>query len=171
MSKLSNPFRLNVGFIAHQSIGYRRDFDFEFAKIFLPPDLSLENLRGIASVSRTSEGLLIQVKITTSIQASCVRCLEDFGQPLEVDFTELYTFATHALPSTELIYPENGQIDLGPLVREYLTIEIPINPICKNDCKGLCPVCGGNLNQSPCDHEPEAIDPRFSVLKSLLDDA
>ena len=170
MSKHLNPFRLNVGFIAHQSIGYHRDFDFEFAQIHLPPDLDLQNLGGVASVSRTSEGLLVQVKISTSVQACCVRCLDDYIQPLEVDFTELYTFASHAQPSTELIYPENGQVDLGPLIREYLTLEIPISPICKTDCKGLCPVCGENLNFTQCDHEPETVDPRFSALQSLLDD-
>lgn len=170
MPKQSNPFRLNVGFIAHQSLGYRRDFDFEFAQVFLPPDLNLQNLGGVASVSRTSEGLLIQVKISTSMQVSCVRCLDDYVQPLKIDFTELYTFASHAQPSTELIYPENGQIDLGALISEYLTIEIPISPICKTDCKGLCPVCGENLNLTQCDHDSETIDPRFSTLQSLLDD-
>jgi uncharacterized protein len=170
VSKLSDPFLLNVGFIAHQSIGYRRDFDFDFVRIFLPPDLDLQNPRGIASVSRTSEGLLVQVKISTSVQTTCVRCLEDCIQPLRIDFTELYTFASHAQPSTELIYPENGQIDLGTLIREYLTIEIPISPICKIDCKGLCPVCGENLNITRCNHEPESNDPRLSMLKSLLDE-
>jgi uncharacterized protein len=50
-----------------------------------------------------------------------------------------------------------------------MILEIPINPVCKEDCKGLCSVCGNNLNSEPCDHELDSIDPRMAVLKSLLD--
>jgi uncharacterized protein len=66
-----------------------------------------------------------------------------------------------------LLAPEDGQIDLEPLLREYALLEIPISPLHSPDCKGLCPVCGENLNKTDCGHRPEPDSP-FAVLKDLL---
>jgi uncharacterized protein len=66
--------------------------------------------------------------------------------------------------------PETGIIDLNPVLREYAVLEIPMRPLCKPDCKGLCPICGNNLNDSNCNHEDDLGDPRFSSLKKLLDE-
>ena len=100
----------------------------------------------------------------------CVYCLESFEQILQLDFVEMYTFPSHAVESTELILPDDLQINLAPLIREYLHLEIPISPVCKPDCKGLCPICGELLSNSTCNHDDEPGDPRLSVLKTLLDD-
>jgi uncharacterized protein len=94
--------------------------------------------------------------------------LSPFPQPLEIDFTELYAFSQRFATESELILPEDGHIDLEPLVREYMLLEIPISPLCKPDCKGLCPICGGNLNEEICNHDSDAIDLRLASLKSLL---
>jgi uncharacterized protein len=67
-----------------------------------------------------------------------------------------------------LLLPEDSHIDLAPLIREFALLEIPISPICKPDCKGLCPVCGENLNETDCGHRPESNDSPFAVLKDLL---
>ncbi|MBU1661052.1 MAG: DUF177 domain-containing protein [Chloroflexi bacterium] len=136
----------------------------------MQPDLTLSDLVGKISVSRTSEGLLVQVEFSASVEVACARCLTEFSQPLQVDFTELFSFASHARSDTDMILPEDGKIDIGPLVREYMLLEIPTNPVCKNDCKGLCPVCGNDLNDNPCDHQLETVDPRFAILKTLLED-
>jgi len=53
-------------------------------------------------------------------------------------------------------------------VREYMLLEVPLNPLCKPDCKGLCPICGGNLNEEVCNHDAEVLDPRLAALKMLL---
>jgi uncharacterized protein len=57
-----------------------------------------------------------------------------------------------------------------PLIREYALLEVPINPVCKVDCKGLCPVCGENLNQADCGHKDLNEESPFSALKDLLDE-
>lgn len=162
--------RLNVGFIIHQTIGYSRDFPFEFPSIHLPPDLDLTDLTGTARVTRTAQGLLLQVRMRAAIPAECVRCLTEFTQPLEIDFTELYAFTPNSVTESGLIVPENGKIDLEPLIREEMLLAIPIGPVCTPDCKGLCPVCGENLNDNPHEHPEEEIDPRLNSLKSLLDE-
>ena len=162
--------RLNVGFIVHQSVGYSRDFPIEIPGISVADDLKFEDLTGIVTVSRTTEGLLVQVKGQAHTQADCVLCLEQFDQALHLDFVEMFTFASHADKDTELVLPDDLNIDLFPLIREYLYLEMPISPTCRPDCKGLCSVCGENLNQMTCNHDIEIDDPRLAVLKSLLDD-
>jgi uncharacterized protein len=170
LSTPRSPFRLNVGFIVHQNIGFSRDFPFDYQKIHLPPDLDLEDFTGTARVSRTPQGLLVQVKMRANLQSNCVRCLTDYNQHLKIEYTELYAFSTRSTTESELLLPEDGYIDLGELVREYMLLEVPIGSLCRPDCEGLCPVCGENLNEVNCNHEIESTDPRLSVLKSLLDD-
>ena len=169
MSYLHDFFRLNVGFIIHDTIGYSRDFPFQAAAVHLPPDLELTGLDGNVRVTRTAQGLLVQVKMVARILAECVRCLEDFNQPLQIDFTELYAFTTNSLTESGLLVPESGKIDLAPLIREEMLLAVPINPVCRSDCRGLCPVCGENLNRTYCEHEQQDIDPRLEVLKQLRD--
>ena len=105
MSIQENSLRLNIGFIVHQSIGYSRDFPFEYAEILIKPDLDLSALIGHVVISRTSEGLLLQVEATARVDAHCVRCLEDFSQVLATEFAELYYFASHVKEDTELVLP------------------------------------------------------------------
>ena len=170
MNNSRSALRLNVGFITKLSVGSSREFLFDFPYIHLHPDLDLNNLSGITQVTRTPQGLLVKTHLRANLGAECVRCLNEFEQPLTVDFTELYTFSSQVLSDTDLILPEDGNIDLEPLVREYMLLEVPINPICSSNCKGICPVCGERLTGKMHDHYVEAIDPRLAVLKNLIDE-
>jgi uncharacterized protein len=161
------PLRLNIGFLIKSTIGTSRDFPFSIEKMVLGGDLSVQNLVGNARFNRTPQGLLLQGEFSFSVELSCVRCLDDFEQHLKVSFTDLYAFEKKYMSESNLLVPEDGQIDLELLLREYSFLEIPIKPICKNDCRGLCPVCGENLNLMDCGHHPESESP-FSVLKDLL---
>jgi uncharacterized protein len=169
VSDLHSPLRLNVGFVVAQSAGFSRDIPFDLPQINIPPDLRLSGLVGIARVSRTPQGILLQVDFKAMIDLECVRCLTDFQQTLTSNFTELYAFSQRYVTDAGLIMPETGIIDIAPLLREYILLEIPISPLCRPDCKGLCPICGNNLNESTCSHEDESGDPRLAALKSLLD--
>lgn len=89
----------------------------------------------------------------------CVRCLEEFHLPLHAQFSELYAFnspkngdLSRLISESGLIVPDDGNIDLAPLVREYMLLEIPIRSLCRTDCKGLCIICGADLNTEPCEH-------------------
>jgi uncharacterized protein len=169
VSNTRTSLRLNVGFIRHQSVGYSRDFPIDLPYVFLKPDLKLYNLVGNALVTRTAHGLLLQAKLHAQISAECVRCLNSLSQPLEAELTELYAFTPNSATESGLLLPETGIIDIGPIVREEMLLAIPINPICDSACKGLCPICGENLNETACNHKVETLDPRLSVLKTLLD--
>jgi uncharacterized protein len=83
----------------------------------------------------------------------CVRCLVEFQQSLHAQFSELYAFNSRSASESGLIVPDDGNIDLAPLVREYMLLEVPIRPLCRPDCKGLCIICGSDLNTEPCEHQ------------------
>jgi uncharacterized protein len=164
-----SPLRLNVGFVVAQFAGFSRDFPFDLPQINIPPDLYLSTLTGAVKATRTPQGILLQVAFQTLIDLECVRCLTGFQQTLNIEYTELYAFSQRYMTDSGLIMPETGIIDLAPVLRDYILLEIPISPLCRPDCKGLCPICGNNLNESTCYHEDESGDPRLASLKSLLD--
>lgn len=170
MSKQATTFLLNVGFIAHEDIGYLREFNFEFPELHLPPDLDLLDVSGITRFTRSSQGLLLEGNFSAVMKIDCVRCLDETTQDLKTEFTELYAFNEKSVTESELILSENGQIDLGPILREYFLLAMPSNPLCRPNCLGLCPECGENLNDSDHTHDKDDIDPRLSKLKNLLED-
>lgn len=167
MAEFRNPLLLNVGFIIHETIGYSRDFLFDFETVSLSPDTKLSNLSGLVRVTRTAQGLLVQVNMQAYLPAECVRCLTEFSQPLQIDFTDLYAFTRNSVTESGLIMPENGKIDLAPIVRDEMLLAVPISPLCRPDCKGLCPICGENLNEVTGLHEHLTEEPAQDSMKSL----
>ena len=167
MANHHRPLRLNVGFLIKSPVGTSREFDFEYENICLGGDLSVGEFIGRARFDHTPQGLLLQGEFAAKVNLECVRCLETFLQPLKWSFTDLYAFDKRSISESNLLVPEDGQIDMEPLLREYALLEIPISPVCKPECKGLCSVCGENLNKTDCGHRPESDSP-FAVLKDLL---
>jgi uncharacterized protein len=161
------PFRLNVGFIIHEEVGYQHEFPFELDKVVID-DFELRDFDGNVVMSRTPQGLFVQAQFRGTTDLECVRCLTSFDRTLTWSIEELYAFDKRSVTDSGLILPEDAHIDLAPLVREYALLEIPISPICRPDCKGLCPQCGQNLNEKDCGHRPEESDSPFAKLKDLL---
>ena len=147
------PLRLNIGFLLNQQIGTSRDIHYEFPEMRLSPDLDLYDFTGGARIGRTPQGMVVLGDFKGSSTMECVRCLLEFQQPLHAQFSELYAFKSHSVSESELIVPDDGNIDLAPLVREYMLLEVPIRPLCRPDCKGLCNICGADLNTEPCEHQ------------------
>lgn len=168
MPNLRRPFRLNVGFIVHEEVGYNHEFPFAFDEIRFDDDLTLRAFEGRAVIGRTPQGLIVQARFEAVAILECVRCLEPFDYRLHLEMTEMYAFHKKSVSESGLLLPEDAHIDLQPLVREYALLEFPINPICKPDCKGLCPICGEDLNRRDCGHHTASGDSPFSSLKDLL---
>ena len=163
------PFRINVGFIIHEEVGYSHEIPFEMEKAKLE-DFELKNLVGKVDIGRTPQGLVVLGKFEADTQLECVRCLREFTHALDWEFTELYAFNKKSVSETGLLLPEDAHIDLAPLLREYAILEIPINPLHDPDCKGLCPICGQDLNVRDCGHRPDAADSPFAKIRDLLDE-
>ena len=114
------------------------------------------------------EGILVSGNVSARMSCSCARCLKEFSQVFDVTVRELFTDT----PSEEEDhYPiADGEIDLEPCARDALLLSVPFAPLCKEDCLGLCPRCGGDRNIGECACGPE-IDERWAALSSLkLDD-
>lgn len=161
------PFRINVGFIIAEEVGYSHKIPFELEKVKLE-DLELQNLVGDVTIDRTPQGLVVQGKFEADTKLECVRCLKEFTHHLHWNFTELYAFTKKSVSESELLVPDDAHLDLAPLIREYALLEVPINPLHDPDCKGLCIECGQDLNIKDCGHSQESDDSPFSELKKLL---
>lgn len=161
------PFRLNVGFLVHEEIGYTHDFPFEFDEISMGEDVEIRDFRGSARIGRTPQGLIVQGQFAGEMMLECSRCLAQFWRPITWGLTELYAFNKKAVSDSGLLVPDDAQIDLEPLLREYALLEVPINPVHKPDCRGLCPTCGENLNVRDCGHHPPQRESGFSARGNL----
>jgi uncharacterized protein len=170
MVKQLQPLGFNVGYIIRESVGYTREHEFEFPFLDLADDLMAKDFSGKVTFSRTQRGILVDVHFRAVVPTTCARCLDATLSEVVSDFTELYAFDHRTETESGLIVPESGYIDITPLVREYLLLDIPTRPLCKPDCAGLCPVCGENRNEVDCGCEIESIDPRLSALQDLLKD-
>ena len=168
MHPSQNIFRLNVGFLLGQSVGYSRDFLFESPEVHLDQDLLLQEVKGVARITRTAQGLLVQVDLRATTPSECARCLSAISQPLTADFTELYAFTPQSTTESGLLLPESGYINLAPLAREYMLLAMPIRPLCSSSCKGLCPICGENLNEVTCGHQSVGLEADSPAIAPLF---
>jgi len=114
--------------------------------------------------------------VRTTLELPCSRCLEPFIMPIDQAFDLRYQ--PHAQNTGEgereieeddltTAFYENDEIDLGHLMREQFYLALPMKPLCRDDCQGLCPVCGTNLNKGTCSCKREWEDPRLAALKKL----
>ena len=152
-------------------VGAARVLAFDYGPVELDGDLQLEKLQGQSEVTRTLQGLVIVTELSTAVDSECGRCLTPVSVPISTQFTELFFFLHIDHSPEDLVLPEDGFIDLGPIAREQLLLEVPITVVCKPDCRGLCTTCGANLNEEDCGHRNDDIDPRLSSLSSLLNDS
>jgi uncharacterized protein len=115
-------------------------------------------------------------RVETMLELPCGRCLELFRWPVEAIFDLRYQPRTpqSAKPEREIeeddfstAFYENDEIDLVQMMREQFFLALPMKPLCRPDCKGLCPECGTNLNRNTCRCKREWEDPRLAPLKSL----
>jgi uncharacterized protein len=165
------------GFLA-QPAGSVRDYPVDAATVEPIDDLQVvEPLAGSVHLSRTNRGIVVSARFTTALAGECARCLRPVVTPVRVRIDE------EVLPAIDLvsgqpIEPEEGadpeaprltdhhELELRPLVREAISLEAPVAPLCEPDCPGLCPECGARLEPGH-GHEDTAIDPRLEALRSF----
>ena len=122
---------------------------------------------GDVAVDLTLESTLDDIVVTGTLTVDwsdeCRRCLRPLADALRIDVEERYAES----PELDEFPITNGQIDLRPMVREEVLLAIPDAPLCRDDCPGLCPVCGIDLQSSPDHGHPEERDERWAVLDQL----
>lgn len=116
------------------------------------------------TLERVPEGVVVRGTIAAQWQAACSRCLAPVTGEAQVHVDEM--FEAHPLEG-ETYLLDVDIIDLEPLVRDTLLLELPAAPVCREDCAGLCPQCGIDRNATTCDCHTEELDPRWAALRSL----
>ena len=170
----------NVARVLAEGPGASRAFPVAGVMLDLGDDLSqADPLEGTVHVVRTNRGLLVTGRLETSLETSCSRCLKEIEVPVTIDLEE------EALPSIDVVtaapldnsaepdvlrLTDHHELELGETVREAILLEEPIAPLCRPDCPGLCPICGGDLSRGPHDHPDADVDPRLEVLRAFRAD-
>jgi uncharacterized protein len=116
------------------------------------------------------EGVLVTGEVRGQAVHQCARCLKQLPSGVEVEVCELYYGPGHEAPADEDAYSVKGvEIDLEPMLRDAVALALPLNPLCSEDCKGICARCGRDLNLKDCDCKEEEGDPRWAALDALRD--
>lgn len=136
----------------------------------------------IISVFRFKKKVLAEGSIKTTVSLNCSRCLKAVAYPVETMFREEYNPAEDLDREEEqeltgreldLSYYSNDELDISDLIREQVLLAVPMKPLCVEDCKGLCPKCGKDLNEGACGCKTDEVDPRLAPLgkfKELMKD-
>ena len=119
------------------------------------------------------EGVLVSGTATAALTGECGRCLEPVNDTLTVPLQELFAYPESTTEATsdddETATMEGDHLDLEPALRDAVVLSLPLTPLCREDCSGLCADCGERLDDLPPDHTHEVTDTRWSALQDLLD--
>ena len=143
-----------------------------------PADLGIEVLRVPEGsqieldlrLEAVMEGVLVTGTATAVLDGECARCLEPIAEETEVTFQELFVYDDRDYSSEEddgVSMLEGDLVDLEPLLRDAVVLALPFQPLCMDDCPGLCPECGARLADDPDHAHDAAIDPRWAALADL----
>ncbi|MCS7314934.1 MAG: DUF177 domain-containing protein [Bryobacterales bacterium] len=133
-------------------------------------------VRGVAILRQPTMEILVKGHLSVEMQADCDRCLEPASFPLSLDFDLVYQPLPAAMPEEVVLSPEETEIafyrglgiELADVVREQVLLALPMRRVCRPDCRGICPVCGGNRNLVNCGCRQEWVDDRWAALRNLV---
>jgi uncharacterized protein len=178
-----NELKFNVAQLLRDPLGASRIADIAVDLYQLAPELAAEQenlpaaaLQGHVRLMHTNAGILARGRLSATATAACARCLEPVSVPLAFDLEEVYT-PTIDIISGKSVKPieedealwidEHHILDLAEVLRQDVLVAMPLQVLCRQDCKGLCPSCGQNFNQGSCTCQADT-DPRWDVLADLL---
>jgi uncharacterized protein len=168
-------------------VGQMRDPEARIERTFaagvLPTDQSICRITAPVALSVVVRKDRMQFRLAgrlkTSIELTCSRCLDNYELAVDEPFDVLYLPHTPAGPGEERVvedddlstaFYEDNVIDLGQLMQEQCYLAVPMKPLCKEECLGLCPECGTNFNIASCECRQTWVDPRLAVLDQLRKD-
>ena len=168
----------NIAQLLKQPTGAAREYPLQEDIKGLDRSLDpIELLTGKVKLIRTKGGVLITLSGKTTLRVACSRCLDPVAVPVVLSFEEEFFQTVDVVTGMSLGTPRDDpavlidghhEVHLVDVIREYLLTSLPMHPLCRDDCKGLCQQCGHNLNEGPCGHSAHAGDERWAALKELL---
>jgi uncharacterized protein len=141
-----------------------------------PPDWRLELVQVPAGrtveldlrLESVVDGVLVSIELHAPLEAECGRCLDPVADSLEVSVAELFCYEPDP-DDDELPVLDGDFVDLEPVLRDAVVLALPFNPVCSEDCAGLCVTCGARLNEVEPDHQHLDLDPRWAGLARLVE--
>lgn len=176
--------RINVAALLKEAAGGARDHEVgapaASVAAMVPDARPGTDLVATARLLRSPRSIFARVRGHVEVTVDCSRCLEDAVAPLDIEFDAEYfpsidvvTGSTLAVPDDEMAFAidRNHELDLAEAVRQEVLVGLPMHPLCRPDCAGLCPHCGHDLNAGPCGCATDEGDQRLAGLRGLLDGA
>ena len=170
--------RVNVAQLMKEPVGSTCSHGFDQRFEPLGDEQPTIHARGNVRLTKSVDGAWVTGKVDATVESVCSRCLALFGHLAHVEFEEKYLSSVDIAvgrrlraggetENDEFIIDEHHTLDLAEAIRQHALAAVPINPLCRTDCLGLCQVCGADLNEGPC-HEIQKIDPVWASLQQLL---
>jgi uncharacterized protein len=172
--------RYNVAQLLKGPIGRRRQYDLHEEIGNLDPDLDpTAPLVGSILLTRTNQGVLVTGELQTTLRGTCRRCLEPCDLAVELELEELFYPVAPMGEAPRDSVPDEAEdealwidehhiLDLSEVIRQGLWLAEPEQALCRVDCAGLCPRCGGNRDLGECHCEEAPTDPRWAALQTLI---
>ena len=168
--------RYNIAQLLKEPIGSSREYQLD--ENFDGPQRFAETAHGPINILRTHQGILVRARLQVRSTLACSRCLGDYLHSSELSIEEeffptvdLQTGRSLSVPAeTEegSLIDSNHMLDLADTIREYAVTDIPMKPLCRQECLGLCQGCGTDLNLGNCDCDNPPKDPRWRSLADLM---
>ena len=166
----------NLAQLLMEPIGSTRDYDVD--ESFTGPEDGTDRAQGWVQVIRTHQGVIVRAELQTQVRLTCSRCVKKFEHSSTITVEEESSPAIDLATGkkTKPLEGNEGEIelddqhvlDMSEVIRQYVLTGVPIKPLCRKECRGLCPECGTNLNEEKCRCKAVPMDPRWEALPELL---
>lgn len=168
--------RFDVSELLRRSLGATVSYQLDEKDVVVSDDGTREAVTGTAKLLRTKDGILVTAALSLAGKGTCSRCLAGLEVHLDIHVEEEFLPQVDinsgaALPAPEepgtLLIDTDHVLDLTEAVRQYRMLELPMQPLCRVDCAGICPDCGQDLNQGACSCPRKKADPRWASLAEI----
>jgi uncharacterized protein len=170
----------NVAQLLQQPVGASRQYTIDEIAAISDPHLDLIGpIRGEAKLLRTQRGILVTATLQQRVRTGCVRCLADMELDIPITIEEEFVPSVDLRTGLQLTWTPEDEVDEAQIIdkkhtlsllevaRQELLLALPPHPLCSESCAGICPICGANLNEEPCNCADESLDPRWAALAAF----
>jgi uncharacterized protein len=172
---MKTPDTLSLDSVLDEPVPFSFELSFSTEALDREPLLEISPVVLEGEISRIEKGFALDARLSYSGRLECSRCLAGYSFETREDFTLLLT--KRVAPSGEEIPLQSDELDeyfyddpviaVAPIAEERIQMGVPMKPLCREECRGLCPSCGEDLNVTECGCAAESVDPRWEALRLL----
>jgi uncharacterized protein len=169
---------INVSTLLREPVGSSREYLADGELVSVPSAGYERHVSGRVRLIRSERGVLVTARLTEEVELECGRCLRPLTTTVPIEFDEEYVAlddphvqnGQREVDADDFLIDEHRHLDLSEAVRQYEQSALPLLPLCRPDCAGLCPICGSDLNETRCACGAAASDNRWAALRALADE-